>query len=354
MKFLERCVNKYKYLRNKSFRKRETLKASSRLKIIDKERPVVYLMCCPIHPNLGDQAQRFCIERWIKTNYPNHQLVSSCARTVPQGYYEKIEELIKPDDIIIIHSGYLFMNDKSDVPAILRIVDLFKGNKIVIFPQTVNFSCDEIKNSFIEVFAKHPDLVLLCRDFVSYDTALTLFPKNKCVTFPDIVTSLIGTYNKSSIRSGVCFCLRDDKEKLYTDGQLSGLIDQLRKYGCCRIDTTWKISPYTMNGNREKIVMKMIEYLANKKLVITDRYHGTIFSVIANTPVIVLNSTDHKLSSGVQWFPKDLFGHSIFYAKDLDEAYSFADDILKSDLQVNNPNYFSEKYWNNLFDILNN
>lgn len=64
--------------------------------------------------------------------------------------------------------------------------------------------------------------------------------------------------------------------------------------------------------------------LSHYRLVITDRYHGAIFSQIVSTPTIVLSSADHKLSSGVKWFPKEQFTNYIAYANDLDEAYQLA------------------------------
>lgn len=42
--------------------------------------------------------------------------------------------------------------------------------------------------------------------------------------------------------------------------------------------------------------------MSHYKVVITDRYHGTIFSLIANTPVIIIKSTDHKVTTGADWF----------------------------------------------------
>lgn len=352
MLLVSRIIRKYKYLLNKSYLYLETKKAATQLKNLDATRPKIFLMCCPIHTNLGDQAQRLCIERWIKETYPQHQLIASCARTVPSGYYENVSKILNEKDLIFIHSGYLFMNDLSDVPAILKIVELYKRNKIIFFPQTVNFSCDEIKQEFVNSFAQNKNILLLCRDYISYENAKTLFPNNECLAFPDIVTSLIGSYHSSQKRSGVCFCLRNDKEKYYSDSDLEKLITKLKTYNCCRIDTTLKLSFCKMNVLRKKYIYDMVDFLSSKKVVVTDRYHGTIFSIIANTPVVVLNSTDHKLSSGVKWFPKQIFDKSIYFADDLDEAYDIVTKILTANVELNNPSYFLEKYFSKLSDIV--
>lgn len=80
------------------------------------------------------------------------------------------------------------------------------------------------------------------------------------------------------------------------------------------------------------------------KTVITDRHHGTIFSAMANTPVIVINSADHKLSSGVNRFPQEEFVENVQFAKDLDDAYAKAKEILEKVDIRQNPPYFKDNY----------
>lgn len=60
------------------------------------------------------------------------------------------------------------------------------------------------------------------------------------------------------------------------------------------------------------------------KLVITDRYHGLIFSVITHTPVIVFKSFDTKISSGVKWF-KDLEWVHYVDSNDLNNIFKIVD-----------------------------
>lgn len=352
MNILLRIRRKYKFLRNKLFIKEHTIYTQRQIYQGKKKSPMIYYFCIPIHPNLGDQAQLMCIKNWLQENYAEYTVAEICSRTVPHNYINQIQKQIKPHDLIFIHSGYLFMNDETDVPMILNVTKTFKQNKIIILPQTVNFSSKEIEQNFKHIFNSNSNITLLCRDFISYDKALFLFPNIKCLAFPDVVTSLIGTFKSNYQREGICYCLRNDKEKFYSEKEISNLINKLSQYKHTTIDTTLVISPFKMNHNRKEIIYEMINNLAHVKLVITDRYHGTIFSVIANTPVIILNSTDHKLSSGVQWFPDKIFGKAIQYAKNLDEAYELANVILNEHNNIKNPTYFKEKYWNQLKNII--
>src|SRR5690606_18099646 len=101
--------------------------------------------------------------------------------------------------------------------------------------------------------------------------------------------------------------------------------------------------------NRKKVIFNHIRTMSKSKLTVTDRYHGTIFSIISNTPVIVMGSTDHKLSSGVKWFSDKVFSGIVYYAKSMDEAVSIARDIYgKYDYDSHIPAYFNNKYWDKL------
>jgi exopolysaccharide biosynthesis predicted pyruvyltransferase EpsI len=101
--------------------------------------------------------------------------------------------------------------------------------------------------------------------------------------------------------------------------------------------------------HKEKVIFDQIRMMSKHKLTVTDRYHGTIFSVIANTPVIVLGSTDHKLSSGVKWFSDKLFSKVIYFASSIDEAVKIAEKIYGTyDYDNKLPQYFNEKYWDKI------
>ena len=103
-----------------------------------------------------------------------------------------------------------------------------------------------------------------------------------------------------------------------------------------------------MDANRGKYIDEFLEYMAGFKAVVTDRYHGTIFSLVANTPVVVLSSTDHKLSSGVRWFPPEIFGKNIQFASTLDEAYQIVGECLTRTEFPSMPTYFKDNYWDKL------
>ena len=72
----------------------------------------------------------------------------------------------------------------------------------------------------------------------------------------------------------------------------------------------------------EEYIEKEIEDYSRYKIIITDRYHGTILSLVAGTPVIILKTNDHKVTTGADWF-KGVYDEHVFLANDLKNAYEF-------------------------------
>lgn len=326
----------------------------------------IYLMAHPTHPNLGDQAQLMCTDKWLKENYPDRKVIhlGITSRTfnldAPKGQIKEGVSMIitlmamklrrRKDDMFIGHSGYFFVDHHTGYKTFMDMMRCFPDNKMVILPQTVNFYTPMVKQIVGKAFAKSKNVTLLCRDEVSYRNAKKMFPTTPLLLYPDIVTSLIGTQHYNKQREGVLFCMRDDIEALYKPTDIDALMARYGNIRMEKVDTTLKgITSREMDLHREQYIYGMIDKFATYKAVITDRYHGTIFSAIASTPVIVISSADHKLSSGVKWFPQDKFNGYIYYANSLDEAYSLSQEILgRTDCTYNNPPYFKEEYWDKL------
>ena len=145
--------------------------------------------------------------------------------------------------------------------------------------------------------------------------------------------------------------MRRDGEKLYENEDIDKMMSELKKITKVdRTDTTISTKYTELKKELKSIIENTIEQFSKYKVVITDRYHGTIFSLASNTPTIVINSTDHKLSSGVDWFKdKEEFKGYIFFAQSLEEAQKLAEDIYrnKKDYKVL-PEYFRTHYYDKL------
>ena len=217
-----------------------------------------------------------------------------------------------------------------------------------MMPQTIYFVDKNNEKRTSEIYNSAENMLFLARDRVSYEMAQRMFPDIKTAIYPDIVTTLIGSKKYKNSREGIMMCCRNDGEKFYSDCEMNELKSKLSLL--CRVDmgdTTKNIKTSEIVNKAEYYIKKEIEEYSKYKLIITDRYHGTIFSLIASTPVIVIKTTDHKVITGTEWF-RGVYDDYVYFSKNLDEAYETAVKLLnKIDYQALKP-YFKEKYYDNL------
>ena len=261
----------------------------------------------PQHSNLGDQAQKFVIYRWLGSNYPDWDVVGISSAEFNGGIKRTIDLLksvVAPEDIIIMQSGHTMDGLHIDEPAHRNVTSAFASNRVVFFPTSIA----ELSRSGLKKDSRaidpHPRALFLARDPVSFGKAKRLFPHVAVMLYPDVVTSLIGSYSFSFERNGILLCARNDGEKLYTYEEIDSLAGKLEETAPIdRVDTTvdWKGVDFDSKEAWERIE-NVIEAYARYRVIVTDRYHGTIFARVAGTPVVVLKTTDHKVTSGAQWF----------------------------------------------------
>ncbi len=313
---------------------------------IDFVNKKIFLFNIPSDSNLGDHAQTLCIKQLLHIKYPKYQIITfPTFRTLSYSDLEaalyRLKPLVYEEDIIVFHSGYhindIYFNSFCDLSPTtmvqLIILSFFNKNKIIFFPQTINMNEEHMK-SYKKVIEKCNNIILMCRDQVSFRNANQYWRLNKIYLVPDIVTTLIGRWNIRKPRDTqktVCIALRNRKttESLITDEQIDIIKRVLIEKGYT-IKTSTTISEASsemISENAEIFVKDKIKEFASYSFVITDLYHGTIFSIIANTPVFVLKSSDHKVKSGLDFFRQyKEFDNRFFYDDEFDNLL----DIIKN------------------------
>ena len=316
------------------------------------ENHTIWYFGVPTHKNLGDQAQRCCITSWVKENYPNSDIVEITSRAFninQSRIMPALKKLIKPSDLIIMQSGYTMTGIHPDEISHRVITETFSDNKVLFFPQTILFYNEKLKNKTVSAIDKNKNTILLTRDSVSFETAKNLYKNITVDCYPDIVTSQIGKYDFNSKREGILFCMRNDAEQYYERSEVLKLIERLKSKNKVELtDTT--VDGIDFSADCDSIwnqILSVIESYSKYELIITDRYHGTIFSLIAGTPVIVLKTNDHKVSTGVDWF-KGIYDSHIFAADSLNQAELIANDLLGKELAHKLDNYFDREYYKKL------
>lgn len=309
-----------------------------------------------MHPNLGDQAQVYCIRKWLKENYPNTDIIEVKTKVVIDKRYGFIDELKKrigKNDLIVFQSGYCTQDLGGYNDLMHRIMmENFPNTKMLLLPQTVNFVNKDREALTSKIYNNHKLTTFLARDRVSFEKAKKMFPDINVMLYPDIVTSLIGKYEFNYERKGILFCCRNDSEQYYTNEQINTLRKNIEKYEHTELtDTTRNIKYSDIKKNLKGILEKTFDEFAHYKIIITDRYHGTIFSLISNTPVIVIKTTDHKVATGVDWF-KGVYDDNVYFAESLEKVEELVQEILKKKLSSKLDNYFEREYYKKLKEKL--
>lgn len=308
------------------------------------------------HVNLGDLGQHYCILNWIKENYPDYTLVMFEADPVVNKKYDfvgKLKKIYRPQDIIIFQSGYT-TQDLGGLHNTMHemVVDAIPNSKILMLPQTIYFQLEENKKHTAQILNKGKNMLFLARDFVSYKIAKEMMPDVTVKAYPDIVTTLIGTLKFNNQRKGICICTRNDSEKFYSKQEIDELAALFKANGFPIIqkDTQSSATLSEIRSNLKYHIYKEIESYSHFKVTITDRYHGTIYSLCAGTPVIIIRTTDHKVITGADWF-KGVYDDYVYVAKNLNEAYNIAKELLNRNEVYQLPAYFKTKYYDNLKQI---
>lgn len=351
LKPIYKCAHSIKTLPS---RKKAHKALIARLKGLEVGIDRVWYFCIPTHPNLGDQAQRCCIDGWLNENYPEKQVFHIASNG--WNYHSKqsmaqLKKLALPTDIIVMQSGYTFagVNYHPDEIIHKTISEEFKDNKILFFPQTILYRREKDKIQMSKAINSHQKTLLLARDRVSYESAKEYYPDIKVDLFPDIVTSQIGKYSFNNERNGVLFCIRNDAERFYSDGEIKKMMDDVSEFiSVKKTDTTVSSGEIILERDAlwEK-VLKTVEEYSRYKLIITDRYHGTIFSLIAGTPVLVLKTNDHKVITGAEWF-KGVYDSHVYREDDYSVVGAKAKEILSVERENQLPPYFDENYYKKL------
>lgn len=279
----------------------------------------VFLFGSPSYTNIGDQAIAYAIERFVKNHFPYYEYIEIMDYATDEGI-RLVQSVIKDDDIVCYtgggNLGNLYMPIEEDRR---KVIDAFKDYRTIVFPQSAFYEDTEEgekeKEKTQEIFHSHPNLVLVARENQTFDLLKETF-QNQVLYTPDMVLSL-NIEPKHLSREGILFILRADKEKVTEEA----LIEELMEYfsatdSVTRMDTVLSHIDTLDYGEREEEFMKVLDQIASSKLVITDRLHAMIFSIITRTPCIVFGNSYGKAKHSYHDWLEEL--HFIEYTDEKD------------------------------------
>lgn len=330
--------------------KKDVAELLTRLNRLDGTKKRVFFCGIPVCENLGDVAMMICIRQWIEEHFAGYDIFEM--KTYPTYHKkvrEKLKNCVKKEDIFITQSGALFCNRHQDHGMHRYLLATFPDNRILFMPVTVDLTDAGELQKTAELFNRHKHSLLLTRDHVSYEMIHEEFDSKRIRVYPDIVTTMIGRESEEvSGRNGILVCKRIDGEKCYTDKGIEDFLRRLRKLSpkVDITDTTFERSyEDTMSHGMEEIERKIKKFAAYK-IIVTDRFHGMIFALIANTPVIILPTKGQKVKEGARWFG-EFYSNSLFFCETLEEAEEKIKYMLDKDMKIQNQSIVKELYYDN-------
>lgn len=295
---------------------------------IKQRKPVVYFAGFPEHGNMGDQAIAAAMASFVGKNFPEYYI-----HTIPLsgiiGNLLRIKRHIKKEDIFALIGGGNMGDVYFDEEEARRIIiENFPHNKIIIFPQTIDYKDKspegELKKS-IKIYKKHKNLYIFAREMFSYNLMKLYYPENNVALCPDIVFSFdVNKLIKEKRETDkILLCIRKDKESAMPLDICTAISKMADKYKekVIYTDTVLSGMPYIEKEDiRRTMVYRKLKEFADAGIVITDRLHGMIFAVICHTPCIVIGNYNHKITSCYEtWLSDTNYIHMLSEGEDLME-----------------------------------
>ena len=308
----------------------------------------IIIMGIPHHGNLGDNAIAIAEEQMVERYFPEYEVVKLPEKNLIE-YASSIIDDVNDEDVILLHGGGN-IGDTYMVPEEGRryIIETFKSNKIIIFPQTAYFDNKEELEKSRKIYNAHKDLIIMAREEKSYEFMRNTFNKCKVFLTPDIVMSLKKTMNLE--RKNVLFLFRQDKEQTLKSEEQDMIKNVItKKYGNYILtDMHLGEDVIDMEGTKRTTALsnKFTEF-NRAKLVITDRLHGMIFAAITETPCVVFGSYTHKIVESYKWL-KDL--EYIKFGEDINDFEEKIDEVVSA----KNRKYDNRFAENSISEILKN
>ena len=287
-------------------------RAKRRLSKLRGRRKLFFLLSPNLHfPNLGDQAMASVIPGWIAKHYDG--IIVEFAFNEDFDVLAVVEKYAVEGDIAFLVSGGNF-GDTWPVIQKLR-EDIFRRLplvKVIQLPQTIFFSDTQVGQDRLlamqMAISAHRDVTIVGRDTKSAELARQYFPSAPVLCFPDmallldpIVQAKISPSLTSRPISRVLAILRSDREGVLGDEQKMRIQTDLHGMEVVYWDTD-PVEDVFQKSERIEVLLKYLRFIASFDAVVTDRFHGLIFSLLTRRPCVVLSTHNHKIASALEWF----------------------------------------------------
>ena len=304
----------------------------------------IFLIGSSEHSNIGDAAISRGTYEFIFKYFKEYKLIEISTFELDEKM-PYIEKVMNNNDLIFLQGGgNLGSKWLAEENLRRKIIEYFPQNKIIIFPQTIYFEPGEKGDKELEIskriYNQHSNLLLFTRGKISLEFAKKHFPNVPSYCTLDTALNINIKFN--FVRNGILCCLRDlTDESGITKSQYDEIISTIKRY-----DNNFAFTNNLYEGEIDKIhrnfvVNEQLKKFASHQLIITDRLHGLIFSLMTNTPCIVFSSYNYKLKEFTDMLKDNPF--ISFIDKDVSKLDSEIKRMLKLDC-INYQNNFDKEF----------
>lgn len=268
----------------------------------------------PMHDNVGDLLIMQGTFRFFERNSIYPKKIRSAYGALGK---------VSPDEVILLHGGgnlgdlYHLHQQYRD-----NIIERYKGNRIILLPQTIYFENDVNYNNCRDSWVKHPDLHIFVRDRVSLSLAQEM--TRNVYLVPDMAHQLYPIKNdRSGVEKRVLNILRRDIEsgtlpddvfgdvtdwsnELHTHGYLIKILVEFDKIcGMLGLSFISGLNANIWKFYANKLVAKIIRLYSKYGEIHTNRLHGHILAVIMEKNNKVFDNSYGKNSAYIDCWTKD-------------------------------------------------
>ena len=281
---------------NKIFYREKTL----RIKRAGEDKRI-FLLNTPEYGNLGDHLIAMG-ELIFLYDFFSSLPIYEITQTHLLMDWKGVKEIITDQDLVLVTGGgfmgslWLYSEE-----IVQKIASSFQC-PIVILPQTAYYSEDaqgrELYIKAKHIYSSNDKLYAIARDNMTHTIFTEFVGKQRSELLPDMALyaakKLLVNNNQ---RNSVKMCFRKDKEVLLKKEIKDKIVQALVK-----LDLDFEYFDTVLDDNvlfcdrRIYKLQKMVDFLGETSLIITDRLHGMIFSIITNTPCIAFDNVSRKVS----------------------------------------------------------
>ena len=196
--------------------------------------------------------------------------------------------------VILMHGGGNLVSYAHQDVYRERILRRFMDFEVIMFPQSLWINTNsKHQEHFKSVYADHPRLTFCYRDQFSFDQGSKLFPKARPLLIPDMAFQIGKVDRFMRPVHNILWLKRTDEESPHHKiPNATGKHDVMV--------ASWLSNWNTPKDKRtlENIFMiaaNGMMFLQRGRVVITDRLHGHILSILCGIPQVVLDPVNNKI-----------------------------------------------------------